>query len=115
MITSIDVDYQWNIAGRTNIGVQRDSRSRASNRGGYAGDIMRMQGMAAVLTIGLKVLSPVTAAQKPTAQWVGSWQYVVMPPPPGEAAPALLGPFAASPVTPLAVPGAAALTPAVGG
>lgn len=69
---------------------------------------MRKEFIVAAMLGGTAALGSVSAAQKPSMpQWVGAWEYVASPLPPGEtpAAPPL---FAPPPVTPLDEPGAAA-------
>jgi lysophospholipase L1-like esterase len=72
---------------------------------------MKNRLIVAATLAGLAALGPVSAAQNPsTPEWVGTWEYVSAPLPPGEALPAAPQ-RAIPPMTPLDAPGAAS-TPA---
>ncbi|HTT06613.1 MAG TPA: SGNH/GDSL hydrolase family protein [Steroidobacteraceae bacterium] len=69
---------------------------------------MRNAIVVAAMLGGMAALGSVTAAQKPSMpRWVGTWEYVAAPLPPGETPPAIPL-FAPPPLTPLDEPGAAA-------
>jgi lysophospholipase L1-like esterase len=74
---------------------------------------MRVTTIVATILSAVTALGSVSAAQRASApEWVGSWEYVAVPLPPGEA-PAALAP-APRPLTPLDAPGdAVAPAPAV--
>ncbi len=72
---------------------------------------MRKEMVLAALLGGMAAFGSVSAAQKPSMPpWVGTWEYVAGPLPPGETPPAAPL-FAPPPVTPLDAPGAAAAPP----